>query len=136
MKYLAIDFGLKRLGLAISDARGTMALPYTTLHKTDNQTMFEELLAVLDRERIETVIVGIPYGLEGQQTLSTRQALNFVDRLKRRSDLPVATVDETLSSAVAQQRLAEARIPGKKHKPVLDQVAAQVILETYLHQGP
>mgnify|MGYP006292749827 CR=1 FL=1 len=136
MKCLGIDFGLKRVGLAISDAVGVMALPLATLERTDNQTLFAELLAVLDRERVQTVVVGIPYGLNGEETLSTRQALNFVDRLKRRSDLPVITVDETLSSAIAEQRLADAGIPGKKRKPVLDQVAAQVILETYLNQNP
>lgn len=136
MKCLGIDFGLKRVGLAISDAVGVMALPLATLERTDNQTLFAELLAVLDRERVQTVVVGIPYGLNGEETLSTRQALNFVARLKRRSDLPVITVDETLSSAIAEQRLADAGIPGKKRKPVLDQVAAQVILETYLNQNP
>ncbi len=136
MKCLGIDFGLKRVGLAISDAVGVMALPLATLERTDNQTLFAELLAVLDRERVQAVVVGIPYGLNGEETLSTRQALNFVDRLKRRSDLPVITVDETLSSAIAEQRLADAGIPGKKRKPVLDQVAAQVILETYLNQNP
>ena len=135
MKCLAIDFGLKRLGLAISDSMGSMALPYSTLAKTDNRTLFDELAAVLDQEGIETVIVGIPYGLEGEQTLSTRQALNFVQRLKRRTALPIVTVDETLSSAEAEQRLSQAGLSRKEQQPVLDQVAAQIILETYLNEG-
>jgi len=135
MKILAVDFGLKRLGLAVSDVSGTMALPHSTLTKTDNRTLFAEILKVLNEEGIETVVVGIPYGLEGEHTLSTRQARNFVQRLKRRTGLPVVMVDETLSSAEAEQRLSRAGLSRRQQQPVLDQVAAQVILETYLHQG-
>lgn len=135
MKVLAVDFGIKRLGLAVSDGSGTMALPHSTLKRTDNTTLFAEILKVLKEEKIEIVVVGIPYGLEGEHTLSTRQALNFVQRLQRRTDLPVVTVDESLSSAEAGERLSRAGLSKRQQQPVLDQVAAQIILETYLHQG-
>ncbi len=133
MRYLGIDFGLKRIGLAVTDPAGTMAFPFTTLVKKDRTSFFAELLAVLEQEDIQGIVVGLPQSLDGRETLRARQVLNFVRRLQRRTDLPVFLTDESLSSEEAEERLRAAGLNPEKRKAVLDQEAAVIILQRYLN---
>lgn len=132
MRYLGIDFGLKRIGLAITDQGGKLAFPYKTIYKKDRNSFFAELLRVLEKEGIKAIVVGLPRDLEGKDTLSTRQVENFIQRLKRRTSLPVFTWDESLSSEEARQRLIETRVPKEKIQSILDQESAVIILERFL----
>ncbi len=132
MRYLGIDFGLKRVGLALTDPAGTMAFPYKTLHRTTRRQFFEDLLAVMDQEKVEGVVLGLPLDLEGRETETTRQVINFKNSLARRTDLPIYLVNEALSSFEAEQTLTSTGMKKKKQKPVLDQMAAIIILESFL----
>ncbi|HKK33802.1 MAG TPA: Holliday junction resolvase RuvX [Desulfomicrobiaceae bacterium] len=132
MRYLGIDFGLKRVGLALTDPSGTMAFPYKTLHRTTRRQFFEDLLAVMDQEKVEGVVLGLPLDLEGRETETTRQVINFKNSLARRTDLPIYLVNEALSSFEAEQTLTSTGMKKKKQKPVLDQMAAIIILESFL----
>lgn len=134
MRTLAIDFGLKRIGLAMSDPQGRMALPYATLVKKDNARLLAQLQDILDQEGVQRLVVGLPLGLNGEETLSTRQAQNFAHRLGKAASLPVYLQDETLSSSEAAHRLHESGLRGRRQKAVLDQMAAVVILESFLEQ--
>jgi len=132
MRYLGIDYGLKRIGLAVSDASERMAFPLTTLHKTTNERLFNDLTAIIQNEKIEALVVGHPKGLDGQITTSTRQAENFAAKLRSRTGLEVFLVDETLTSSLAEEKLKQARISGRKHKAIVDQQAAVEILDAFL----
>ncbi|MDZ7758994.1 MAG: Holliday junction resolvase RuvX [Desulfovermiculus sp.] len=132
MRVLALDFGLKRIGLALSDPEGRMALPYTTLIKKDNSQLLVEIQGIVNKEEVEGLVVGLPMGLHGEETLSTRQARNFARRLSRTTSLPVYLQDETLTSAEASHRLHESGLRGRRQKKVLDQMAATIILENFL----
>ena len=132
MRYLGIDFGLKRVGLAVTDPDGRMAFPYTTLVKKDTTTFFRELLAIVEQENIQTIVVGLPRSLDGQETMRSKQVHNFVLRLKRRTPLPVVLAEEGLSSWEAEERLQAAGLSPEKRKAVRDQEAAVIILERYL----
>lgn len=132
MRYLAIDPGVQRVGLALTDPGGSMAFPYKTIHRTTRKALFEELTAVIDAEKVGTVVVGLPLGLDGQETESTRQARNMAARLSRRVDIPVKMMDETLSSFEAEEDLAAMGVKAHKRKAVLDQQAAVRILQSYL----
>ncbi len=133
MRTLGIDFGLKRVGLALSDPRGSMAFPYRTIERTTRDALFAEILAILDKEAVEAVVVGLPLLLDGGESMTTRQARNFAASLGRRTDLPIALMDERLSSEAASEDLALAGIThGKRKKAVLDQQAAVRILQTWL----
>ena len=132
MRILAIDYGQKRIGLALSDRQGHMALPYTTLLKKETSALFQHLQEIIQSEEVQCLVVGLPVGLDGEETLSTRQARNFAQRLGRLTSLPVHLQDETLSSAEAAQRLHQTGMKGKKKKAVLDQMAAVIILESFL----
>lgn len=129
MKYLAIDFGEKRTGIAASDASGTMAFARTTLRKTTRDVFWRELLGIIAEERAEALVVGMPRTRDGQDTAIIRQARNFIASLKRRIELPVFVMEETLSSFEAQEKLRDC----KKNRAGLDAAAAAGILESFLN---
>lgn len=120
------------MGLALSDPTGTLASPYKTIERTTRDALFDELLEIVQKEAVETVVVGLPLSLDGEDTLTTRQARNFADSLARRIDQPVHMVDERLSSVEAEHELRAAGLKRKKKKMALDQQAATVILRTWL----
>ena len=132
MKFLGIDFGLKRVGLAVTDPGGSMVFPLATLERTSRDALFAELLAVIAREGVEAVVVGYPAPPDGGESLTARQAANFARSLARRTPLPVSLMDETLSSQAAEEDLAQAGVKAGRRKQVLDQQAAVRILESYL----
>ncbi|MBU4524683.1 MAG: Holliday junction resolvase RuvX [Desulfomicrobium sp.] len=130
MKILGIDYGQKRIGLAI--VQGTMAFPFKTLEKSTRDKLFTDLMAIIESEGVQAIVLGLPLDMEGAETLTTRQTLNFRDSLARRTSLPIHLVNEALTSFDARERLREAGVPQHRHKEMLDQMAAVCILETYL----
>lgn len=135
MRTLGVDFGIKRVGLAVTDKDGRMAFPLKTIERSTRDATFTEILAVIESEDVEAVVVGLPLDLDGSETLTTRQAVNFARSLARRTDKPVMFADERLSSAEAEERLRQAQVSGKKLKKALDSQAAVLILESFLAHG-
>ncbi|ACU89881.1 Holliday junction resolvase RuvX [Desulfomicrobium baculatum] len=133
MKILGIDYGQKRIGLAM--ARQGMAFPFKTLDKSTRDKLFADLMSIIESEGVEAIVLGLPLDMNGDETLTTRQVLNFRDSLARRTELPIHLVNEALTSFDARQRLREAGVPERKHKEMLDQMAAVCILETYLENS-
>lgn len=133
MKLLGIDYGQLRIGLAM--AQGSMAFPLRTLHKTTRERMFTELLAIIDSEGVNGIVLGLPLDMHGDETLTTRQVRNFHASLARRTDRPIHLINEALTSFDARERLLAAGVPKHRHQEMLDQMAAVCILETYLRQA-
>jgi len=131
-RYLAIDFGLKRVGLAICNPDSDMVFPLKTIIRTTREAFFAELLKTLQDEQIQAVVLGLPLDLEGNETLITRQVKNFAASLARRIPLPIYLENEALTSFEAESRLDDAEVFGKKRKKVLDQMAAVAIMESFL----
>lgn len=139
MRTLGIDFGTKRVGLAISDPEGRMAFPRPAIARAEGATrdsLFEALLALIEAEGVGEVVVGLPLTMEGGESLTTRQARNFAESLARRVSVPVRLVDERLSSAAAEEQLKEAGLCSRKSRKHLDSQAAVQILETWLASRP
>ena len=132
MKFLAIDYGQKRTGLAVSDPEGRMAFPRATLAMRGKDVFFAELLGLAENEGIQAFVVGLPLRSNGEDSETTRQARNMAARLARRTDLPVYLMPELLSSHEAESRLRQAGKSGKALLDVLDQAAAVAILESFL----
>jgi putative Holliday junction resolvase len=135
MRALGIDFGLKRVGLAINDRAGILVSPYRTLERTTRDALFDELLKIIHKEAVEAVVVGLPLSLSGEDTLTTRQARNFAQSLGRRTDVPIHLMDERLTSAQAEEELNAAGLRGTKRKMALDSQAAVIILRSWLQSG-
>lgn len=134
MKYLAIDYGQKRTGIAVSDSGGSMAFPRRTIQMRTREAFFEELLALLDAEAPDALVIGLPVNLDGEETLTTRQTRNFAKNLKKKTPLPIFWMEEALSSFEAEIDLRQAGRSAAKSRAVLDQQAAVRILQSFLDQ--
>ncbi|OEU69070.1 MAG: Holliday junction resolvase [Desulfovibrio sp. S3730MH75] len=131
MKTIGIDFGTKRIGIAMIDSEGILAYPFKVMIKTTRDAMFAELLEIIEAEKVGEIVIGLPLSLSGEDTLTTRQVRNFATSMGRRTDLPIHLVDERLSSVAAEYELKEAGLWDKKRKKNLDSQAAKIILETW-----
>lgn len=136
MKYLGIDYGLKRTGIAVSDSGGHMAFPRTVLQMETKQRFWDDFLALLETEKPDALVVGLPLRSDGSESLTTRQVRNFARSLQRRVSLPIYFMEENLSSLEAESMLREAGKKGKKMLASLDAAAAARILESFLHSDP
>lgn len=140
MKCVGIDFGLKRVGIATSslvDSSGAhLALARCTLQRHSKEQCFRELLDLIEAEKPDALVLGLPKRMDGSPSLTTRQVLNFAESLQRRTTVPLYLMDELLSSFAAESQLNERGIRGSKQSPYLDQEAARCILETFLALRP
>ena len=134
MKYLAIDYGLKRVGIAVSDVGGHFAFPRCTLKRETKAAFFAQLLELIEKEQAEAIVLGLPLHVDGTECLTTRQVRNFAESLKRRTPLPVYWINEALTSNAAEQELYEQGLGFAKVKEIVDQQAAAIILESFLGQ--
>lgn len=129
---LGLDVGTKTIGVARTDALGWMAHPVTTITRKGVNKDVEALLPLIQAHDIEVIVVGLPYELDGSEERSARLARQVGEALAERSCLIVRYVDERYSSVEAERRLIEAGASRKKRKEVIDQIAAVIILETWL----
>ncbi|MBU1230642.1 MAG: Holliday junction resolvase RuvX [Proteobacteria bacterium] len=136
MRTLGIDFGTKRVGLAITDPEGRMAFARKSIQRSTRDALFEALVTLVEAEGVQAVVVGLPLTLEGDDSLTTRQARNFAESLGRRIPCPVHLMDERLSSVAADEQLKEAGLCSRKRKERLDSQAAVQILESWIAQNP
>ncbi len=137
LKLFCIDYGLTRTGIAVTDAGGRMAFPRCTIHapaQSKRSVFFEKLLEQINIEEPAAIVVGLPLLIDGSDSLTTKQVRNFVNRLKRRTELPIYFMPELLSSNEALDDLRQSNLPSHKHKAVLDQQAAVRILQSFLEE--
>jgi putative holliday junction resolvase len=140
MRVLGVDFGSRRVGLAISDPSRTLARPLTTLSVRSAgdavrqvATMIAELAA--ESDGLAAIVVGLPARLDGSPNDATGRVSRFVEQLRAHSAIPIHTEDERLSSREAESRLAIRERDWRKRKAALDAAAAAVVLQDYLDRG-
>lgn len=131
---LGFDFGLKRIGVAVGDLGLGLAHPLTTVTGESNDQRFGAIGALLKEWRPVLAVVGMPTHADGGEHEMSARCRRFAHQLEGRFGLKTAFVDESLSSAAASEDLNEAGVRGRRQKAVLDQVAAQRILQSYLDQ--
>jgi putative Holliday junction resolvase len=142
MRVLGIDMGRRRVGMAISDATGTLARPLTTLivaSPADAVQRVADAAARLAQEEdgLAAIVVGVPSRLDGSATAETAAAAAFIEALAARVSLPVIGGDERLTSREAESRLAVGERDWRERKKKLDAAAAAIILQDYLdHHRP
>jgi putative pre-16S rRNA nuclease len=131
-RVLAIDFGLRRIGLAISDALGITAQGIPTLQRTSIRKDIEHIRTVAEEYSVEKVIVGNPISHTGKQTAMSRLAEDFAKKLQGRLNCPVELWDERLTSVEANRMLKTSGISISKRQQAVDRVAAVLLLQNYL----
>jgi len=131
-RILAVDFGTRRIGLAVSDALGITAQGLPTLQRTRLRDDLEHLASVVAEYDVERVLIGNPLGHSGGETAMSAQAAEFADKLRRRLPCPVELRDERLTSAEANRTLRESGVSIAKRQRAVDRMAAVLILQGYL----
>ena len=132
MRYLAIDYGTRRTGLAICDAGETFASPLTVIE--GRETLLAKITQIIEAEGVQAVVLGLPLNMDGTQGPQSKLVLKFADQLQAHLPIPVFLQDERLSSFGAEEKLAPANFTRGKQKKRLDAVAAAEILEAFLEQ--
>lgn len=128
---LGFDFGERRIGVAVGETLLGIAHPLQTIDSESNDVRFKIIATLIAEWKPTRLVVGLPTHMDGSEHALTLLCKKFARRLEGRFNLPVTLVDERLSSAEASQSLREAGIGGRRQKPMLDQVAAQHILQSY-----
>lgn len=135
-RVLGIDFGLRRIGLAISDALGITAQGLPTLQRTSIRKDIDYIRAVAEEYSVQKVLVGNPVGRTGEPTTMSHQAEEFAKRLESHLSCPVELWDERLTSVEANRMLRTAGLSIRKRQQAVDRVAAVLLLQNYLdHQA-
>jgi len=132
MRVISLDVGTKTIGVAATDPLGLLAHPVCTVSRKGVKKDVVVLQGILDEKEAIAVVVGLPYELDGTEERSARLARQIGVAVEESSGLPVHYVDERFSSVEAERRMIEAGVSRKKRKQVIDQVAAVIILETWL----
>ncbi len=129
---LGFDFGEARLGVAIGYQETGMTHPLTTLKVKHDQPDWDEVQNLISEWEPSSLVVGLPLDMDGSDIEMTKKAIKFGNRLNGRYNLPVHMVDERLTTRIASSALAETGLNSRKQKTVIDQLAAQYILQTYI----
>lgn len=137
-RILALDYGKRRIGVALSDPTRTIASPLTTLvRRAGKRPPWAQIRQILEEGEVEEIVVGLPLDLAGEEGEWAREVRTFGDDLLRRFGLPVRWMDERLSSIRAEEavRSIGLRKKERERKERVDAAAAAIILQDYLEQG-
>lgn len=136
MRYLGLDLGTKSLGLAISDRTNMIATPLKTLtfQNEDYESIIKDLKEIIEEKEITELILGFPKNMDNSCGFATERSLKFKKILENKISIPVHLMDERLSSKEAENILLSTGLRREKRKKVVDNVAAAIILDTYLKE--
>jgi len=135
-RVLTVDPGSRRVGIAVSDPTGTIAQPLTALPAEPAATLAGRLLALAREQEATRLVVGLPRRLDGSSGPEAKAARALADQLRRDGGLEVALVDERLTSVAAERALLAGGASRARRRQLSDQVAAALILQTYLDSTP
>jgi len=134
-RFLAIDFGEKRVGLALSDPMKIIAKPFKTIFYSNQKDLINKIALIIKDEKIEKIILGLPKGLKGNNTSQTNIVIEFYNYIKNKIDTPIVMEDERLSSVSAKKSLILQDIKTGHNKALIDETAAAIFLQLYLDKN-
>jgi len=132
MRILAVDHGEKRIGLAISDPTGTIANPLTVIKHVSRAIDAAQVAALATENEVGLIVVGQSFDEDGQPNLAGRRSARFAEALQTQTNLPVELWDESFSTQKARAARIQMSVPRKQRAGHLDEIAATVILQSYL----
>ena len=135
VRFLGLDVGDARIGVALSDETATLASGLTTLKRVGPRKDVKAVERIVREKEVAEVVVGMPWRLDGTMGPQAEKVGGFVETLRRRLDVPVRIWDERLTSVAADELLAEAGVRRKERRAKIDQAAAVLILQGYLDSG-
>lgn len=133
MRVLGIDYGHRRIGLALSDEEGILASPLPTYVRERSEARdITALTSLIDKHGVTAVVVGLPLNMNGSRGEMAREAEAFADRIRQETELPIELFDERLTSSEAERVLLEADLPRRRRKELRDSLSAVLILQGHL----
>lgn len=132
MKIMAVDYGDARTGLAACDRTEFLASPLGVIHEYNFDRTVQQVAYAVEEYEVGRVVVGHPKNMDGSEGDRAKKCELFAEKLRELVDVPVVLWDERRTTVTAHQYLNETNTRGKKRKDVVDEVAATIILESYL----
>jgi len=132
VRILGIDYGERRVGLALSDPFGSLALPLRVAEVTGDKQAVRAVGEAVEEFDVERIVVGLPLNMNGTEGPMAEKVRAFVSRVGQACGIPVEMWDERLSTGLVERTLLQADVSRKKRRKVRDKLAAQVILQGYL----
>ncbi len=132
MRVLALDVGEKRIGVAVSDAGGTLALTVGVIPRRGRRQAFADIQALVAAHQAERIVVGLPLRMDGTEGEAAADARRFAERLREVVVVPIDLQDERLSTAEAERVMIAADASRSRRRAARDAVAAAIFLQTYL----
>jgi putative holliday junction resolvase len=132
VRILGLDFGTKRIGVAMSDELLLTAQGLDTIQRKDLKSDLALIKGTVDSNGVSEVIVGLPLNMNGTYSEKTKEAVRFADELGKVISVPIKTWDERLTSMQADRAMLEGDMSRAKRRKLSDRLAAQIILQSYL----
>ncbi len=131
-RILGIDYGERRVGLAVSDPTHVIAQPLTTIIREGSEAWWDQLAVIIVEQEVEAIVVGYPRTMKGLASRQTEAVERFITRLQERESLPIYRYDERLTSVAARRALQQQGIKTGHRKEAVDRTAAALMLQDYL----
>lgn len=132
MRKLGIDYGDARLGFALSDPMGIIASPLEVYNRKGLDADLKYIAELVNSKEIDTAVIGLPVNMDGTRGVRAEKSTEFGDALKQFCGVTVEYIDERLTTVSAEKALIEGNMRREKRKEVIDKIAAQIILQSYL----
>lgn len=136
MKIMGLDYGSRRIGVAVCDDLGIAAQGVGTVIRKNRDSDLTAIVELTTRYGVERIVVGYPLRLDGSEGIQCEKVNRFIRRLQTRLTIPVVRHDETLSTKEAEEILRKAGVRREKHRELVDRLAASIILQDYLDAMP
>ena len=131
-RVLGIDYGERRMGLAVSDPMKIIAKPLKIIDRKITSDYISEILDIAEEKDVHKIVVGLPLTLKGKRSSQTKVVQDFIEQLRQTGGIPVVYIDERMSSVAAKRSLQEQGIKTGYEKGRVDETAAAIILQEYL----
>lgn len=131
-RWMGIDYGTRKVGIALSDPEDRVAVPWGAVRRRDDRSVARLIARLAENEGVTTLVVGEPRRLDGSRGEAARRTAAFAERLGRLTGLPVESVDESLTSVEAEHRLRDSGTDPESDPERIDAVAAQIMLQEAL----
>jgi putative Holliday junction resolvase len=129
---VGIDFGEKRIGVAVSDSEKKIAFSLDVVQRSESSFGIKKLMRILKGRDVDSFVVGVPYREDGASVRETHEVFSYIESLREHFNVPVYTWDERYSTMIAEHTMISAHVSREGRKAVIDKVAAQVILQSWL----
>lgn len=131
-RILGLDIGEKRIGVAVSDPEGILAVPLTVINRDRLEPDLEAIRELVLQHEVKSIVAGLPRSLDGSLGHQAERVQDFLNRLSQYVNTPIETWDERLSTVAAERLMSEAGVKRQKQRKNVDAMAATFILQGYL----